>query len=149
MPHCDRGPERDRPVLYWRYAHELRVPLRFYPRTGCACDTEARYSEVLLLDILCEQWERDAHLILAHRGFVHIEDLAKRYAKRAGSSTPVTQKTIRQYLRRLHGRMRQAATACGVELHFRLVECKPGVGYRIAGCGLRIEDTFRGHTAWC
>jgi hypothetical protein len=148
MPHCDRGPERDRPVLYWRYAHAETVPLRFFRLPGVVCETEARYSEVLLLDILCEQWERDRDLIEAHRGFVHIDDLADRYARRAGRPIP-TRDAIRQYFYRLHARMDRAASALGLEAGIRLVESKRGVGYRIAGCGLRIEDDFRSNTAWC
>jgi hypothetical protein len=146
MPHSNRGPKCEQPILFWRFAHEETVPLRFCALPGVVCDTVARYSEVLLLDILCEQWERDADLIEAHRGFVHIDDLAERYARRAGKPVP-TRETIRQYFHRLRRRMEKAAAdQLGLDLRFELIENKRGVGYRIGPCGLRIEDTFRCRT---
>ena len=142
MACCERGPERDRPTLYWQHRNAKRVPIRFFPEPGVACDTEVRHSVAVLLEILCEQWLADTAKIDALRGFVLTGELARRYAERCGNHRPITDQAIYQYVKDLHRDLREAAALLGLDVDTRLIENKSRVGYRIAGCGLVIEDTF-------
>jgi hypothetical protein len=149
MAHCDRGLENDRPILYWHYPHAQRIPCRFFPEPGIACDTEVFFSAAVIMDILCEQWQRDDGMIEAHRGFVHMRDLQIRYSQRVGNPGTVTEHAIRRYIWLLHQQIKSAAADLGYDIELKLIENKPGVGYRIAACGLLIEDTFRRDPARC
>ena len=122
---------------------------RIVPPPGIACTAQVQRSQALILKILCEQCQRDAAQSEATRGFVHAEDLARRYARLAGRTRPVELRAISQSISKLHTQMRVATRKLGLTAEPKLVENTPRVGYRIAACGLSITRAYRSDAAWC
>jgi hypothetical protein len=137
---CRRGPAELRPVLHLAYPASARSTLELKLAPGVTCEVLLAPRYTLFLLVLADAWNKDEGRIETQRGFRTNAELGE-CLRNPSKHTPVTEETVRAYVREIRAKIKQAVASLCLRDRRRLripalIENAPNTGYRIGACGL-------------